>query len=87
MATDLKTRYYEAKDRSDMTIREYLTQCGYTGDEYNSIVDRLLAEAAKQMAEGHGLAEAVGNVVNPPVDVEDPVGGSLSADPIQTEIV
>ena len=44
-AFDLKNRYYEVKDRSDITIREYLTQRGYTGNEYDSVIDCLLAEA------------------------------------------
>ena len=70
-ALDLKTRYHEVKNRCDITVREYLTERGYTGDEYDTVIDRLLAEAVEKSNDEDEPVEDVPTVVKQSAAITD----------------
>ena len=70
-ALDLKHRYHEVKNRSNITVREYLTQREYTGDEYDTVVDRLLVEAVRNSSEEDVPVEDVPTVIEKSAPIAD----------------
>ena len=58
---DLKIRYDETKDRSDLTLRAYLTDRGYTktGSGFEDIANSLVVAAEESAVEGTVIAAAI----------------------------
>ena len=59
--SDLKIRYNETKDRSDLTLRAYLTDRGYTktGSGFEDIANSLVVAAEESAVEGTVIAAAI----------------------------
>ena len=81
----LKNRYHEVKNRSDITVREYLTQRGYTSNEYDTVIDRLLAEAVEKSNEEDVPIEDVPTVVEQSEALADDADACTEG--IQTQFV